>query len=170
MGWRELLNYWREHHVEGHPPSRSDIDPPLEVPRLLPNLMLYRVEPEGFRLRLVGSELAKRAGRDLTGQMLDPTRKTMNIVPFLAALQKVVATRSPVLFSVGRSAESAFGAMVLLLPLIDRDRDNVNIILGGVFYESVPERHAFVPWRPGAFTELNLEEELRRIPDARYGR
>ena len=53
-------------------PARADIDP-LEVPRLLPPLMLVAVagEPPRFRFRLVGTEIVARYDAALTGRELD---------------------------------------------------------------------------------------------------
>jgi hypothetical protein len=169
MAWHDLHAYWRDHHVDGRPPSRADIDPPVDMPWIAPNLMLYDVPPTGFRLRLIGSELVRRAGKDLTGQVLDPARPSiMHIGPFLACLEKIVATRAPVLFSVARSPESPYGAIVLLLPL--EKRGNVEMILGGCFYEPLPAHYVTNGWRPGAFAELVLEDELSRERGVRYCR
>ena len=32
MAWRDLYFYWRDRHVDGHPPGRADIDPPIDGP------------------------------------------------------------------------------------------------------------------------------------------
>ena len=70
LAWRDLYFYWRDRHVDGRPPSRADIDPPLDVPKLLPNLIIYDRVDGDFRVRLAGSEVVRRGGRDATGRKL----------------------------------------------------------------------------------------------------
>lgn len=170
MAWRDLYRYWREHHVGDRPPSRREIDPPVEVPHMVPNLMMYRIEPDGFRLTLAGSEITKRAGKDLTGQLIDPDRsQIMNVKVFHEALSRVAETGNPVLFSIGRNPESAYGAIGLLLPLT-RPSGQVEVILGGVFYEPTPGLGMIEGWRPGDINMLDLEAELAQGSPVRYGR
>ena len=38
--WKQLYDYWLSKHVRGRPPTRQEIDPPVEVPRLIANMML----------------------------------------------------------------------------------------------------------------------------------
>jgi hypothetical protein len=53
-------------------PARRDLDPVLDVPRLLPQLMLMDVlgDPLDFRYRLVGSALRRHMAEDWTGRCL----------------------------------------------------------------------------------------------------
>jgi hypothetical protein len=51
-------------------PSRSDIDP-IEIPRLLPHIMLVDVMGPGlYRYRLVGTEIATAMGVNARGVLL----------------------------------------------------------------------------------------------------
>jgi len=70
---RELLNYWRQLRGDRPgAPAREAFDP-MEVPRLLPNIMLLeRSDDSGPRVRLMGTALAERHQHDLTGQPLLP--------------------------------------------------------------------------------------------------
>jgi len=65
--WKQLYDYWLSKHVGGRPPGRHDLDPPVDVPRLIPNIMLIDIEGEVLRYRLVGSAIWNRYGFDLTG-------------------------------------------------------------------------------------------------------
>jgi len=160
MAWRTLYSYWLDHHVDGRPPSRADIDPPLEIPRLLANLMLIDIEPTGFRSRLSGSELTRRAGIDRTGEIIDPARApSKRGHEFVAFLGKVVETRSPVLYRVGPSARNVDGATVLLMPLAGSD-ESVGMILGGIFYDPGLIRDPTLTWEPGALRELVIPDEM----------
>ena len=33
MAWRDLYFYWLDSHRDGQPPSRADLDPPLQIPQ-----------------------------------------------------------------------------------------------------------------------------------------
>jgi hypothetical protein len=65
--WKQLYDYWLSKHAGGRPPCRHDLDPPVDVPRLIPNIMLIDIEGETLRYRLVGSAIWGRYGFDLTG-------------------------------------------------------------------------------------------------------
>jgi len=72
----QLYRYWDSKRAGRRMPSRSDIDP-LEIPKLLPHLILLEVhrDPYRFRYRLAGSHIGLiRSGlrvRELTGHWLD---------------------------------------------------------------------------------------------------
>jgi len=66
--WLELYRYWLGKHVDGRPPARRDLDPPLEIPALVPRLMLIELVAGEFKYRLVGSEVARYLAADITGQ------------------------------------------------------------------------------------------------------
>ncbi len=70
---QRLHAYWRaKADLRGSLPQRSDIDP-VELPDLLPNLMLLDVEhdPLRFRYRLVGTRVVDFSHDDFTGTYLD---------------------------------------------------------------------------------------------------
>jgi hypothetical protein len=58
---RQFLAYWRSKAAPGRPARRRDIDP-LEIPRLLPALVLLDVEADDFRFSLVGQEIVAHYG------------------------------------------------------------------------------------------------------------
>jgi hypothetical protein len=41
--WKELYRWWLSKRVDGRPPSRRDVDPLPDLPRLVANLMLLAV-------------------------------------------------------------------------------------------------------------------------------
>lgn len=69
--WKQLYDYWLSKHVAGRPPSRNDLDPPVDVPRLIPNIMLIDVDGDVLRYRLVGTAIWGRYGFDLTGTTIE---------------------------------------------------------------------------------------------------
>ena len=67
---RTIFAYW-DGKRRGRPmPARRDLDPVLDIPRLLPNLMLVDVHRSPFRLtyRLVGTGEVEYRGGDPTGK------------------------------------------------------------------------------------------------------
>jgi hypothetical protein len=68
-----LYNYWQSIHPGGGAlPGRRHLDP-IDIPELLPNIWMIDVQrpPLRFRFRLVGTEIVKFTGRDVTGRWLD---------------------------------------------------------------------------------------------------
>jgi len=165
MAWRELYSYWRGRHIDGVAPGRADIDPPMDIPKLLPNIIIFDRVDGHFRVRLAGSEVVRRAGRDATGLMLDKEMKSYHgIVTLLGYLGRVVETGEPVIYSVARGNDTAFGAIGLLLPLAGAG-GKPEMVLGGVFFRSTRTGESSEPWTPGALTELSLTEMLEQKMD-----
>ena len=69
---QQLLQYWKKQAAGRLMPSRADIDP-IDIPTLLPNLLLFDVEPGSGRLRVrvVGTAIVEMYGSDYTGRFLD---------------------------------------------------------------------------------------------------
>jgi hypothetical protein len=69
----ELLTYWEAHcPAPGEITARADLDPPLDIPHLLPDLFMVNVIDGGreFVVRLVGTRVVERYGRETTGEKL----------------------------------------------------------------------------------------------------
>ncbi len=68
---RELLEYWRSKCPPGRLPNRQDIVA-SDIPRLLPNIMILEPIDGGadWIVRLVGTAIAERDGRDATGKRI----------------------------------------------------------------------------------------------------
>ena len=71
---RQLFHYWQERHAEDRPPARAEIDP-LDVPPLLPDLLLVDVDwsfaKPRFRFRLAGTRFTRLYAEEITGRWLD---------------------------------------------------------------------------------------------------
>ncbi|MBM3571189.1 MAG: PAS domain-containing protein [Alphaproteobacteria bacterium] len=85
-----LFGYWHSKRRGRRMPDRADIDP-LDIPKILPNIVLVESMPERldcFRYRLIGAEIVRAFGRDLTGQTTDeiltPALRTLAIASFVA--------------------------------------------------------------------------------------
>jgi hypothetical protein len=68
--WLELYRYWLDKHVDGKPPSRRDLDPPVEIPSLIAAMMLIDVAGGEFKYRLVGSQIAGYLAFNATGTVV----------------------------------------------------------------------------------------------------
>jgi len=68
---KSLYAYWRK-LAPGGPPRRADIDP-LHIKPLLPYILIAEMsdEPMRVRYRLVGTEVVRFTGMELTGRYLD---------------------------------------------------------------------------------------------------
>jgi hypothetical protein len=90
--------YWLSIHPAVGLPGRQHVDV-LAIPRnLLPRIWLLDIQPEPFRLRyrLVGTEIVRAIGREVTGQWLDDAHPHLESDPtYLARYRGVVATRAP---------------------------------------------------------------------------
>jgi hypothetical protein len=131
--WRQLHRYWLSKHVDGRPPARGDLDPVTEIPRLVANLMILEVMPDGYEYRLVGSEIVALAGADLTNKRAGsgPRFAAVSAV-WLDALDFVKTNRTPRLLFSHLGTEIPAINMVLLLPLHTPDGERMKI-LGALF-------------------------------------
>jgi hypothetical protein len=98
--WRELYHYWRTKHVDGRPPSRDALDPPLEIPRIAGNLLLVDIHPHGLEYRLAGTNFVKGAGRDVTGMMVGSSGNFPHVINvWKSAMTKAHETSTPQLLA-----------------------------------------------------------------------
>lgn len=69
---QRIYAYWLEKRGDRAMPARADLDP-IDIPALLPNLVLIDVLPPDARLkvRLVGTWIVNLFGGDYTGRYLD---------------------------------------------------------------------------------------------------
>jgi hypothetical protein len=137
----KLYKYWLSKCVDGRPPSRQDIDPPIEIPELCANLLLFDVMPDGYRFRLVGSENTLRWGVELTGRRIIPG-STRVVRDFLIPLYDQVAADWKPRTIVARMARgSSAKYLLLIMPLVDRT-GKTECLFGGSFYEGDYDRNA----------------------------
>ena len=61
--------YWNSRRAGRSMPLRSDLDPIIDIPTLVPHIILFDVrrEPLDFRFRLVGSNVRQNLSRDYAG-------------------------------------------------------------------------------------------------------
>lgn len=90
---KALLEYYASIHPADRLPSRADFDP-LAIPRLLPHLMLVKVDRTSrrFRVKVVGDAVAMALPVALHGRWLDDVRREegLDTAHMIAARQAVL--------------------------------------------------------------------------------
>lgn len=132
----ELYDYWKAKRRNGFAPARRDLDP-VEMPRLLPHLMLVDVVDGGarFRYRLAGTEIESRFGCSMVGRYIDEMMHGRYGAYMHGLYRELLASRRP-LYS-----ESAYGAeddapllaRRLMLPL-SSDGSAIDMVLAGQLF------------------------------------
>jgi hypothetical protein len=63
------FDYWNGRRRGRAMPDRADLDPVIDIPTLIPHIILFdvRFEPLDFRFRLVGTHVRRNLARDYTG-------------------------------------------------------------------------------------------------------
>ncbi len=162
---RALYDYWTRQRQGRAFPRREDIDP-VDIPRLLPSLMLLEVHAASggghrFRFRLAGTAICDIAGVDLTGRWLDEMFYPGPYVGYLVRLNEEVVRRARATYTetrlmLGGGAYSRTTARVIC-PLGEAP-DRVTMILAAQTFDSRPQ------WTPLAeevggydFTETRHE-------------
>jgi hypothetical protein len=130
--WRVLYRYWLDKHADGRMPGRGDIDPPVEIPTLVKDMMLVAVGPDGFRYRLIGSSVAAFIKRDMTGRKVAVSEWMPQSVrsDWLRLLEAVSASRAPQLVIAKFPAAVKAYTHCLVLPLIGADGRTEQLLIG----------------------------------------
>jgi hypothetical protein len=132
---RELYAYWDARRHGREFPARRDIDP-LDLRFVLGHVLLLDVlhEPLRFRFRLHGSELALRAGYDMTGKMVDELPGEGNRAVLLQRCRTLLEMRQPLAVINERLIEKrVFGYEAVWLPLA-ADGRTIDMLLGALIY------------------------------------
>ena len=128
---RAGVDYWTRMRGDRRMPSREDLNP-LEIPDLLPYVMLIDVLPEplDFRFRLLGTEHDQIVGGDYRGRCFSSLPHTAPGNPIWDQYAEVVTRRQPVcgqVSYVGRDADVSRRFEHALMPL-SCDGENVDMI------------------------------------------
>jgi hypothetical protein len=131
--WRQLYQYWLSKWDGDRPPSRADIDPLVDIPKLVKNLILIDVKND-FTYRLVGSEVVARHGLDMTGRRAGSSGKDPNaLADWTKEVAYVSRESKPRLLVARIGADAVARHVMILLPLVNGDGE-VEIIMVGSFY------------------------------------
>lgn len=126
-----VFDYWQGKRAGRRMPARRNLDP-LDIPRLLPWLMLTDVlrDPLDFRYRLIGTEVAARARRDYTGCRFSELAHAGPSSQIWKDRVQVVESRQPVFVTPPYTGgdEAVKTVSGIHMPLSDDD-ETVNMIL-----------------------------------------
>lgn len=138
---RALHRYWNEKRGKRSMPSRSEIDP-IEIPRLLPIVLIAEITPAGARMRLLGSETTSAYGRELRGQPIGEIEFGEFTQFWRDAFALVLQSATPALAS-GRFRTSAgtYSIEIALMPLAREDK-TLSHIFGGMVIKPVTHEGA----------------------------
>lgn len=129
---RQAHDYWCGKAAGRAMPRRADIDP-IEIPKLLPDVMLVDVLPQGrYRYRLIGTENTQAHGINATGRYLDevlpgPGYKDHVIALYDECVSSRRALYSECLFMSPRQRAPERHTKVLFMPLSE-DGEIVNMV------------------------------------------
>ncbi len=133
-------DYWNQIRGERLMPSRADFSP-MDVPRLLPYIILSEVfyDPLRIRYRLVGTRIAEIEGQELTGMWIDQDALPDDLEDWYEDYRIVTQSKAPLF---GRDdlvypERSHVGYEWALLPL-SNDGQTVNMILEVIVFENEP--------------------------------
>lgn len=137
---RAAYTYWDSKRQNKLMPSRADIDP-VEIPRLLPYVILIDVtrEPLDFRYRLVGTRACSIMPRDFTGQFFSKIPGNGKGSILWQECDAVVSSKAPMYWQTPHVAPQSSLHKVenVLLPL-SNDRVNVTMIFEVINFEGGP--------------------------------
>jgi hypothetical protein len=136
---RDALAYWEGKLGGRRMPARRDLDPVLEIPRLLPWIILVDVlrDPVDFRYRVIGTGVVDRTRRNYTGACLSELTHVERDGPLWTDRIAAIETRAPRLTApsyTGRD-KTVQGVSGVHLPL-SNDGESVDMILTFVAYRT----------------------------------
>jgi len=152
---QSALYYWRRQSAGKPMPRRADIDP-IDIPRLLRDLMLVEVLPSGrYRYRLIGTENAEAHGLNATGRYLDevlpgPEYKAHVLGLYDECVRSRRALYSECLFVSPQDRVTERHTKVLFLPLSEDGECVSQVLVAQVFLylDPVARQRHFLEARP----------------------
>lgn len=137
--WKQLYDYWLAKHVDGRPPTRRELDPPVEVPRLVAHILLIDVvDGCRFRYRVAGSAYWARYGFELTGRWIG--EKIPAEAEFRATLQAVHDDGLPRVLTAPTANHPDRLHVGIVMPLSGDDGGVAHILAGSFFVQEATDR------------------------------
>jgi hypothetical protein len=133
---RALARYWVEKSAGLAMPFRRQIEP-VEIPGILPIVLLADITQAGARMRLLGSEATSAYGSETRGCSIADIRFGEFTAQWQDAFSRVIRSASPV-FAAGtyRRGHELCGVETVLMPLTE-DSLSVSQIFGGLLIRPV---------------------------------
>lgn len=154
--WEELYRYWLARHADGKPPTRSAIDPMIDLHHMASNLIVIDVFPGHADYRLVGSQVVRHFGVDHTGKSVGTSGvdKTQ-LHAWSDAVAYVVAEGEPFMLASHYPGVGRAKVVALLLPL-SPDGDGARKLFGATFFDQPFPDVAAYPELPLKLVELDV--------------
>jgi hypothetical protein len=133
--WETLHRYWVSKWVDGRPPGLRDIDPIIDIPRLVANLVLIDVRADGYWYRLIGSTNVERWGMDPTGKPVRDNGPLAKIKSIWSDVYDLVVCDQKPRMIVSRMSAGASAKHIILVMALTDESGKTNCLLIGVFYE-----------------------------------
>jgi hypothetical protein len=132
-----LWRYWDEKRKARLMPRRRDLDPPLEIPRLLPHLLLVERAEGRFRWRLAGTAVVEAYGQELTGRFIDEVISAERREAAHRHYATVFDTSRPIFVRNRYTSRNATDFVVsrILLPLAAEDGHSVHLLLQAQMFQ-----------------------------------
>ncbi|HUC60508.1 MAG TPA: PAS domain-containing protein [Alphaproteobacteria bacterium] len=131
-----VLRYWNRKRGTRQMPARRDIDP-VEIPSLLPVVLLAEIDGAEARMRLMGEEAAHAFRRDVRGCSVRDFEFGAFTASWIEAFELVIASSAPAV-AAGTCALDAHPCRVetVLAPLAD-DAGALSHVFGGLVVRPV---------------------------------
>jgi len=132
-----LWRYWERKRGSQPMPRRRDIDP-VDIPSLLPHLMLVERTAEGrFRYRLAGTAVVQAYGRELTGHFIDEVIPEPRRAIAQRHYTTVFTAARPIFVRNRYTAPNATDFVVsrVMLPLATEAGNGVHLVVIGQTFE-----------------------------------
>ena len=142
----QLYDYWLSKKAEHRFPARRDIDP-LEMKFALGGITLFDVEqnPLRFRYRLIGADIVRRDGFDLTGRYLDELPLLQYRALIEGRLRMIMEKPAPLLVHNKQFYDQRwYDYEAIWLPLAS-DHMNVDIMMACQIFAVTPTGHVGLP-------------------------
>ncbi len=137
---RRLFDYWDSRRAGRAYPARRDLDP-VEFSFALGNVTLVEVlyDPVRFRFRLMGTLMAQRVGKDLTGHLVDELPHQTFRENVLKGYHDIVTTGQPNTTLHEQVIEGRpYRFEVVRLPLAEDGKTINMLLLCPMFFEKLP--------------------------------
>lgn len=133
-GQLATLALWNRLRHAADIPQRSAFDP-LDLHKLLPSVFLAEARGEDWFYRVVGSEIRKHVGAELTGKLVSACNDIINVERILADFGRVATDRLPYRHMFGQTLPGKPWLIYdrLLLPF--GSADEVTHILGVTHFD-----------------------------------
>ncbi|TNE39425.1 MAG: PAS domain-containing protein [Alphaproteobacteria bacterium] len=136
---RQAHTLWEKKRAGREMPSRADFDP-LEMPHLLPQILMMDVEHEGprFRVRLAGTRIVEMYGSDYTGKYLDKIEFGDMAEKVLSDYKFALTERRPVFTDhMFRQANDYRQRIERVILPLSSDGETVNILFAVLDFERI---------------------------------